>query len=268
MSIFCEKHSFVWALLVASLIGHGDVCLSKDQETVGMFDKQVSQLEELWKTGESHQYYVEATRIAADVNGSSVVSTTDRNKILTRLFEALLSKANEVPKTSTDDLFTMQKVASHLLSNANVFDDDRRVTVQLLSRYLGEIRKEIVRDYERKAVILNVSPPPGVSGMVFSGMDPEAIRDPDGRAKYKAAIRENQENNSANTRQVVLRNIDGEVRESIMAYMIAAFETEGSSSALAAECIKNARLTEKERKKIESKLGTMNDKKVDPSNQS
>ena len=116
-----------------------------------------------------------------------------------------------MPKTGTDDLFTMQKLASYLLSNTNASAEERRATVPLICAYLGEIRNETVPNYERKPVTRNVAPalPPGVPGA--AGMDPDAISDPVARAKYKEAIRKNQENSLMNTRQAVLRRMNVEM---------------------------------------------------------
>ena len=253
MNTFCRKRSFVWTILATSIVGYGNVCLSKDQEPIAMLDKQVSQLEGLWEAGKTQEYYAEAASIA---NHIMVDSTSGNiNRVAARLLESLLSKAAQLPKTSPDDLFVMQKVASYLVTNANASTEEQRTNVRLVSRFLGEIRKEIIPNFKRKSVTLNVSPPPGVAGM--AGMDPEAIRDPIARAKYKAAIRENQSNNLLNTRQTVLRNIEREVSEPIVRYMIATFQAwDGGSSALVAECIKNARLTDEEREEVESKIGS------------
>jgi hypothetical protein len=242
-------------ILAISITAYGNVCLSKDQEPVAMLDEQVSQLEELWKAGRSDEYYAKAAKIASDVNAVSGASATERNRILTHLFEGLLAKAKEKPRTSTDDLFTMQKVARYLLFNVEAPPKECQANVRLLSSYLGEMRQAIVPNFKRRPVEMNVAPPPGAKQFTMAGMDPEAIHDPNIRAQYKAAIDKNRENNLMNTRQFVLRNLDREMCGPILDYMVRVLQLPPRSSTLADECIKHARLTAEERKKVEIAIG-------------
>ncbi len=238
-------------ILVVCPAGYGKVCLGKDQET-GIGTQQVLHLEQLWKAGRKNQYYQEAAKMANDILAGS--ATAKNNEAAVQLLESLLAKAAISSKATVEDLFGMQKVSSYLVSNANLSTDDRRANAPLLCKYLGEIRNEIVPNYQPQRVTENVAPPPGIAGV--AGMDPDAIADPVAREKYKEAIRKNREANLMNTRQWVLEGIQRKMSAPIVAYVIEALGTPGTPPALINECIKNARLTDAERKTLEAKIGT------------
>jgi hypothetical protein len=254
MNIFCQKPSFILVLVATSVIGFANPCWGKDEEPVVMLDKQISQLEGLLEAGKTDDYWAEAARMTRELVAAP--PSDAGSKVARRLFKSLLTKGAKLPKTGTDDLFTMQKLASYLLSNTNASAEERRATVPLMCAYLGEIRNETVPNYERKPVTRNVAPPPDVPGPAAAGMDPDAISDPVARAKYKEAIRKNRENILMNTRQTVLRRMNVEMSAPIVDYMIAIFRTPDTPHTLVDECIRNARLTAEETKKVEDAIGT------------
>lgn len=253
MNMFCPKPSFLLVIVAASIIGCANPCWGKDKEPVVMNDKQVSQLEGLLEAGKTDDYWAEAARMARELVAAP--PSAAGIKVARRLFKSLLTRGAKLPRTGTDDLFTMQKLASYLLSNTNASAEERRATVPLLCAYLGEIRNETVPNYKPKRVTENVAPPPGVPGV--TGMAPDAISDPVVRAKYKEAIRKNQENSLMNTRQAVLRRMNVEMSAPIVDYMIAVFKAPDTPQTLVNECVKNARLTDAERKEVESKADAM-----------
>lgn len=225
------------------------VCFGADQNSKPPFDTQLLQLKDLWKSGNKSEYYQNAASMANNIASGSV--NDPHYEWAAKLLEDLLTRKTTVAETRTADLSAMNVLALSLISDRNASVKERRGHVRLLSRYLGKVRKEIVPNYTPKPVTQNVSPPPGITPFGFSGMDPKTITDPVMRAKYEAAIQENQENSFINQRQSLLHKVEGEMSKSIINYMIDAFQTEDSSSPLIAECIKNARLTDAERKKVE-----------------
>ena len=251
MKTFCIVKTLIWAILALSFFKCENVCFATDQESISMLDKRVLQVEDLWKTGKTREYYLKAIDIARDIMANS--TTNNLNAISAKLFDNLISKEVKIEEVRLDDLSAMQKLASYLISNTNASIDERRTNARLLCRYLGKIRKEIVPNYKPKPVVANVRPPLGTPCAV-SGMSPEAITDPVLRAKYEASIRENQNNNLINSRQAELRSIEEEMLKPIMDYTIGTFHVDDISSALFTECIKSANFSDREKEEVASKI--------------
>lgn len=248
-----RQKMLIWAILTLLFIKCENICFSTDQESIPMLDNQVLQVEDLWKTGNTREYYLKATDIARDI----MVNSTKSNlgTIAAKLFDNLISKEVKIGEVGLDDLSVMQKLASYLISNNNASVEERRLNVRLLSMYLGKIRKEIVPNFKPELVVANVAPPPGTPCAV-SGMSPEAISDPVLRAQYEASIRENQENNLMNSRQSKLRSIEWEMSKPIISYIIETFHAGDISSALFTECINCASLNDKEKEEVVRKVGS------------
>jgi hypothetical protein len=239
-------------ILAVSVVRCGDAAICKGREAAGNLAEEALRLEELWKGGKTSEYYQQASKIAEEILSGDATDTKD--EAAAELLESLLSKAAVSTKATTYyDLFAMRKVASYLIPPERFSAEERRINARLLSKFLGEIRNEIVPNYQDRPVTMNVAPPPGTPCAV-AGMDPDAIDDPVARAQYKEAIRQNDENNLMNTRQFVLRNIELELSTHIVAYLIDAFQAPGTPQSLVDECIKNAKLTDAERKELESKI--------------
>lgn|SRR5574337_97358 len=240
-------------LIVAGLLlpfANGEkACFGMDQEAAKL-DREVLQTEDLWKAGNAREYYSKTKKIAADIKMNS--PRGDLDKIAAKLLDSLLSKEAKVEETGLDDLSAMNKLASYLTANTNVTSEDRRINVKLLCKYLGKIRKEIVPNYQPKPVVPNVAPPPGVPGA--AGMSPEAIKDPVAKAKYEAAIRENQVNNLENSRQAELRSTETDMSPPVKAYMVETFRVGDISSDSFTQCINNAHLDDKEKEEVVKKI--------------
>lgn len=236
--------------LVMPLITYDNACFGVDQESIAKHEQEVSQVEDLWKKGNIREYYSKASKVAKDIEMNS--PTSDLNAVAAKLLDNLITKEVKIEEVGTDDLSTMQRLASYLISYTNASSKDRRINVRLLCRYLGRTRKEIIPDYNPKPVVANVPPPPGVPG--FAGMSPEAIKDPIARSKYEASIRENQKNNVINRRQAELGSQDREMTKPIMAYIAETFHAADISSDLLTECLHGAGLNETEKEEIVNKV--------------
>lgn len=233
-------------VLVMPFITYDNACCGMDQESIAKHEQEVSQVEDLWKSGNIREYYSKASNIAKDIEMNSPASNL--NTIAAKLFDNLISKEVKIEEVGTDDLSTMQKLASYLISYTNASGKDRQINARLLCKYLGKTRKEIIPDYKPKPVVANVPPPPGVPG--FAGMSPEAIKDPTARSKYEASIRENQENNVMNRRQAQLGNQDREMTKPIMAYITETFHAGDISSDVLTECLHGAGFNDKEKEEV------------------
>jgi hypothetical protein len=233
-------------IIILLLITRVNLCFSADKDSIPEYDKQILQVEELWKQGNIHEYYAKTANIVGDIMANS--QKIDQNKAAAKLFDNLISKETKITDVGIDDLSAMQKLASYLISNVTVSIEERRTNVLLLAKYLGKIRKEKVPNFKPKPVVANVSPPVGTPGM--AGMRPEAISDPVARAKYEASIRENQENALMNSRQSELRNIDVEMSRPIINYIIQTFHASDISSANFIDCMNSAELDDKEKEKV------------------
>lgn len=255
-TLFRQKILFS-AMLALSLIKCDSICFGADQESIPIFDKQVLQIEDLWNTGKTREYYLKAADIGRNIIANS--TTSNLNKVTAKLFDNLISKEVKIGETGMDgidDLIVMDKLAWHLVSNEKVSIEERRTNTLLLCRYLGKIRREIVPDFRTKPVFKNITPPPGTP-RAMSGMSPTAITNPVLRSQYEASIRENHENSLVNTRQQKLRGMaDGAIKTRIIGYIIETFYAGDISSAVFTECINCAHLDDKEKEEVLNKVGS------------
>jgi hypothetical protein len=251
MKIFNPQNIGFWVVLVLSFIMFENMCFSANQEFITTLDKQILQVEDVWKAGNTREYYSKVASIARDIMANSAESNL--NKVAAKLFDNLISKEAKIKEVGVDDLLVMKKLA-YLLLNNNASSEERQINVLLLSKYLGKIRKEIVPNFEPKLVVANVDPPAGTPGA--AGMSPKAIHDPIARAQYEASIRENQENGRMNLRQAKLKSIEWEMSKSIIGYIIETFHAGDSTSVFFTECINTAALNDKEKEEVVSKVSS------------
>ena len=218
-------------------------CFGGNQESALMLEKKVIQNEDTWKTGQMRDYYAQASSIANDI--SATHAQAGINTVAATLLHNLMSKDVPPAEIGAEDLWIMVKITATLLSATDAPATDRQNIVQLLSKFLGRIRSEIVPNFVPKHVVANVPPPVGVTGA--AGMDPEVISDPIAKSTYEDSIRENQENNRINSRQTALRRIDRQMSSAIIEYMIQTLSMGEASSSLVAECINGAGLNDNEK---------------------
>ena len=131
--------------------------------------------------------------------------------------------------------------------------EETRRNVQLVARLLGKVRTEMVPNYRQKPVFLNIGPP-AFGDFGYAGMDPNDIKDPVARAKYLSARRENISNGISNHRQLELESLGGEMGPNLVNELIQTFTVWDNSAATLAKCMKEARLTDKEKKEVETAL--------------
>ena len=60
--MFCSLKMLLWAGLAALLAKGGNVSFGRDKESV-MLENKASQIEDLWKAGKQHEYYLKAADI-------------------------------------------------------------------------------------------------------------------------------------------------------------------------------------------------------------
>ena len=251
MRVLSHKYLLSGAILAAGFINCEINCQAADRSTTAQYDKQLSHLEDIWRTGSKGDYYREAAGIAAAIRADS--ANADHYKPAADLLESLLSKRAAQLRLDTNGLWSMNQLASCLLSKHIASVDERRTNARLLSRFLGRVRQETVPHYKPEPVYANVRLPEGVYG--FAGMDPEAISDPVGRAKYKASIQKNEDNGIMNERQSFLQSTDREIGKAVINYMVEAFSAGTASPVLLEECMKSARLTDAEKKVVTDRIG-------------
>lgn len=246
-----NRSRIVWgyALFVVSLLVHGEVCFGQKKEAVSM-DTKISGAEDAWNQGNHSKYYSNAAAIAREIKANP--SKANMNGPASKLLGSLLSKQADLKEVGTSDLSTMKVLAACLASNDDASINERRLTVRLLCKYLGKVRKERVPDFKPKPVEENVAPPPGVPG--FAGMSPDAIKDPAARAKYEQAIRENQDSARQNSRQAELEGMEWAMHKQLKSYMLRTFKASDVSSTELLQCMSEASFDEKERKDIEGEL--------------
>ncbi|MDO9541308.1 MAG: hypothetical protein Q7J98_03180 [Kiritimatiellia bacterium] len=258
-----QKHKILfWTIIAISFIISKNLCVGAEQETIAMLDRQVLQLEEIWKAGKTNEYFLKASEIAKrieKINPNVIMYNEEQAKELLDLWNAgktneSFAKANEFNKENhsitnnlnnivapmlnnlmakkvniidgdNNDLYAMDKLSSYLLSNDKAPIKERRTIALLLCRFLGKIRKELIPNFEPKRVMSNVAPPHDArGGFMFSGMDPAAITNPVVRTQYEAAINENRQNGIMNRRQSELRSLGNEfTTKRIIDYIIKTF---------------------------------------------
>ena len=262
MSKIQRQNILFWTIITMSFIISENLCFGAEQKTIAMLDKQVMQLEETWKAGETNEYFLKAREIAKIINPHMNITYTEEqyeeanklrkagktneyyakiedfdkeilshsitgnlNKIAAKLFDNIISKKANIINVGNNDLYALEYLRSYLVANGKTSIEERRINALLLSRYLGKIRKELIPNFEPKRVMSNVAPPRDArGGFMFSGMNPAAITNPIVRAQYEAAIRENHENGLMNSRQYALRSVGDEfTTKGIIDYIIKTF---------------------------------------------
>ena len=230
-------------MVALSFILNNKVCFGQDKGAASI-DNQLSQAEEFWNKGDRHNYYSKATAIADEIKVNS--SKTNLNAPAAKLLESLVSKQADPVEVGTSDLATMQKLATYLASNDAAAKDERRLTVRLLCKYLGKVRKERIPNFKPKPVFENVGP--------MAGMSPNVIKDPGTKAKHEEAIRENEDNARQNSRQHELKGIEWAMHKKLKGYMLKTFKASDVSTTVFSQCMSEAQFDDQERKEIEEQL--------------
>ena len=221
-------------------------CFGENQESALMLKNKIIENEAAMRGGRILDYYSQASSIANDI--ASTHTQAGINTVAALFLQNLMAREVPPAEIGADDLWIMGKISATLLSATDVSETDRQEIVLLLSKFLGRIRSEIVPGYVPKHVVANVPLPEGVAGM--AGMNPEAISDPIAQAKYEASIRENQENNRINSRQVALRRLDKQMSRPVVEYIIQTLGANVAPRELVEQCIRDARLNDSEKAEV------------------
>ena len=246
MKMFCSRKMLLWAGLAALLAKGGDVSFGRDKESV-MLENKASQIEDLWKAGKQHEYYLKAADIVRDITTNS--TTKSLNRGAATLFADVLSRETNAHEIHSDDLDVTRRLAWLLISNNHASIEECQTNAQLLCRYLGKIRNERIPKFEPKPVVANVAPPAGVPGM--AGMDPAAITNPTARAEYEASVRANQKNSLLNSRQSALEKTNKEMGKVIMVYLVRTFV---SSPDILRKCMIEAKFSDSEQREVLTRI--------------
>jgi hypothetical protein len=234
----------------------GSYCACADVEPGTVLRERVIHNEALWNAGRSYEYYQNAATLTKSIMAASAMTNVD--EVAAALLNNLVSKEVNVKEADerfdVDDLSVMERLALHLISARGITPEERPGNARLLSRYLGRIRSEIIHNYKDQPVTENVMPPLDTLGPVFSGISPDAIKDPVARAKYEDAIRENHQNAVINARQTFLARSDAMTGGLVISYLVETFRTGALSPDDLADCIKSAHLTEDEKKEVASEI--------------
>ena len=226
--------------------------------TIEALSNKVMHLEEIWKAGAVTNYYGQALAISWDYD--AILKATHGTKdaqldpIAARMVYILADKPGITNFYVLEkDLWVMDNMASHLWPDPNVPFAQRKLNVQVLSKFLGRMRAEYNPDYKNKPVDSNPEPPDGVEDAV-AGMDPAGITNLVLRAQYVATIWTNCLNNCVNRRQGKLAIMTRWLTPRIIDYMTGFFATGQATTEFIQECMQQARLTEKEKAEMWQKI--------------
>jgi hypothetical protein len=246
-------------LLLGLSLAVGSHRIAGAQASALSLGSQISTDENLWDAGKTFEYYQRAHGIINEIKSESGgPGSTNLNGLAITLLNNLLSKhvkLNEADdRFEVEDLSTMESVFGYLDSRPAASPEERRQTALLLSRYLGRIREEIIPNFKAKPVVQNVMPPAGTPGPVIAGMDPDAIRDPQARQKYEAAIRQNRLNAVENGRQIFLLRCEIIARDRIVKNIVESFDSGALSTSDLEKCMALAGMTEAEKSNVTSRI--------------
>ena len=248
MSGHFRPRSFVRVLVAVFFTMSGALCMGADRRSTAELAASLPHLEETWRAGNKRAYHREAATLANEIAVHS--PSSDRYRLAAALLENIVSKGTAA---LDNDMQAMKAAASCVLSNRNASIDTRRANIRVLSRFLGEVRKETIQNYTLRPTTYNVAPPPNLP-FGFAGMDPKQIHDPVARAQYEASIRQNQENGSNELAAIHFADAEREMAEPIVAYMIETFRAEDKASPLVADCIKSIGLPARKRRRWRVRL--------------
>jgi hypothetical protein len=272
-------------LLLAWLVaGARTASLGAEGDVDAQFEERIIQLEALWQAGWIEDYYDLAESLSGEIADRS--SDEDISRAAARLLDSLVAREIDAPfqekeiqrlatvlteehenRRSSEqpvklevvnrDLVLMRPLASHLYSNPRASAEQRRANVLVLARYLGSVRREIIRDYPFHPSSLNVMPPilpqEARGQPIYSGMDPKALRDPVARAKYEEAILKNLILKLTDLRQRALRTAET-VFDLVIADMLRLFQPEDLGTKFFLDCVEAGEFSAEERAELERKV--------------
>ncbi len=180
---------------------------------------------------------------------------SSRNE-LRKIMRTLMKKDNCAYDYEARGVFYENEIAKTLSKEMSSCKSDYVENLLLLANYIGHVRGEMIPNFKWLTVYANVSPPPsGVPGMlIFSGMNPDVIPDPEIRKKYLERIEKNNQNNRTNSRQSLFEDANRRHTRELLKHIEKAFIHSERDMDLLLECVIAARLSQEEIELICKKL--------------
>ena len=196
---------------------------------------QLDGLQTLWDKGDALGYLKGTSDLCDRISSSNDISV--RAELGRLILRSLFSKDLRMAQAEgVLDLSIWNKAIGLILDEPqpSLRRSDSRLVCESRRRFLSER----IENFSPRKVVQNVTPPGDTQGLTFSGMAPEAIRDPVARAKYEAAIRENQQNAITNKRQRLIEDHMTVYNPLIEQYLIRTFKGERDLQEELAECLR------------------------------
>ena len=213
-------------LVIAAIMAEGiaPFCAGKDAPSQFRFGstQKLDQLEASWQNQRPVAYYALANERINEIS-TNVVPDAVNGQVASLLGHVLSKGVGPKEGVVREDLAVIERLAQLLISVENTAtDEERRTNMVLLATCLKCVKKAHVEGCEPKKVYMNVSPPYVPSGYdkpVMAGMNPEAITDPEMKARYLSALQENARNEHENVRQMELEVLQKPLRRLLVLYM-------------------------------------------------
>lgn len=214
------------------------------------YDKLFEQVLTSWAEGLS------ASELAVtEIVVEDVLARDDTNRMLgARLLDELLLTESPMGARGDEDIALIKSSGLHLMASTELSHEAARRNSLLASELVGYLRRQIIPEFAHLSVTSNLAPPPGVSG--FAGMSPKAISDPDARARYESAIRDNSRRNKINRRQRRLGIVERIVVVQLRQYLVKLAQQEQISHDDLDQCLVEAGFEEWERKELLDRINS------------
>ena len=267
MKIFSGQYVLAAFVFAAPCISGNMPSLAAEPPTAESLEKDVSRLEDVWKAGKHCGYFVAACDVATHFRRGG--GQQEQAAIAARLLQTLLARELNVAEFAeyvyadnasigqgSDDIAAMADVAlwmdprgREVSSNREMVPfvpaKDRTRYLLLIADLLGRIRKEIIPNFKPKRAPLDPILRDGGESSP-AGAVPGHIADPVARAKCMTAIRDG----IVDDRQEILRAVECEVVSRVKGIVYVTLRGRKDRSALFAECVRRARLTDAEQKEM------------------
>lgn len=227
-------------MLAASVTGFAQEPANVDTS----FSQELPSLERTWTEGGNTEYFSQAANLANELGALKGDHATEAAQLL----DVLLRKSVDPLKVGAVDLSAKRNAAREILhATGQPTSDARQAEVKALAGFLGAVRRELIPNFIPKPATLNVMPPIEGTGLRIAGMDPNAIKDPVAREKYKAALLQNRRNAVQNSRQIMLQDLQAAFSQPIVERMKRFANTDEVGLSLVQEWAQTAKLTDAER---------------------
>ena len=211
-------------VIMAIIVGGGNLWAGEDAPPQSSFtsSQEMRRLEANWQTQQPVAYYALVNDSINEMS-TNVVPEDVNGKAASLLGHVLSKGVGSKEGVVREDLAVIERLAQLLISvEDTATSEERRTNMVLLATCLKCVKKAHVEGYKPKKVYMNISPPyisSGYNKPVMAGMDPEAIIDPEMKAQYLNALRENARNGDENVRQMELEVLQRPLRRILVFYM-------------------------------------------------